>query len=190
MTKQSPKRYNLELAPVDMHAIEGLGDVYLDKREYDRAIEQFESERDVFERGFTNYLGLAYAYKGMYEKAIEETLTSLKMEDQDPDLFPDLAYIYGLSDRKDKAFQHSPFALKLHFRKQPVPAFYFALVYIGLGDKDHAFEALNQAFDQHTLMRLGSVIFVPQTDVDQCKTVSRNVLNALSMCALFLSDRP
>jgi TolB-like protein/Flp pilus assembly protein TadD/predicted Ser/Thr protein kinase len=145
---------NLELAPVDMHAIEGLGDVYLDKRDYDRAIEQFESERDVFNNADSHYyLGLAYAYKGMYEKGIAETQTSLRMEDQDPNLFPDLAYIYGLSGRKAKA-RNTLSALKRVSTTVPVPPFYLALVYIGLGDKDHAFEALNQAFDQHARMML------------------------------------
>jgi tetratricopeptide (TPR) repeat protein len=95
-----------------------------------------------------DYLGLAYAYQGMYEKGIEEIQTYLKIEGGPPDLSPDLAYIYGVSGRKDKA-RRILNALKLFSKQSAVPPAIFAMVYIGLGQKDNAFDALNQAFDQH-----------------------------------------
>jgi serine/threonine protein kinase/Flp pilus assembly protein TadD len=145
---------DLETDPVDMLAMEGLGDVYLDQHQYDLAIEQFQSELTLYKNADAYYyLGLAYAYKGMYEEGIKQIKTSLKMEGGNPDLSPDLAYIYGVSGRKDKARQILN-AMKLASKQETVPPGYFAMVYIGLGEKDKALDALNEAFDQHARMML------------------------------------
>ena len=79
----------LELDPVDLHGVEELGNIYLDEHQYDRAIEQFQHEWDLFKNSDAHYyIGLSYAYNGMYDKGIEEIKTSLKMEDSRRRTFP------------------------------------------------------------------------------------------------------
>ncbi|MEO8052822.1 MAG: hypothetical protein ABI833_20625 [Acidobacteriota bacterium] len=61
----------------------------------------------------------------------------------------DLAYAYAVSGRRDKA--HEILNEFLGDFTPSFPALMIAEIYIGLGDKDHAFQWLNRAIDQKDL---------------------------------------
>ena len=61
-----------------------------------------------------------------------------------------LAYAYALSGTKDRARKILNEFLRL-FRPALFPALMIAEVYIGLGDKDEAFQWLHRAIDQNDL---------------------------------------
>src|SRR5262249_41836072 len=69
------------------------------------------------------------------------------LEDADPDLSADLAYIYAAQGRKNEARKILE-QLMLFSKHSTVPPEHFAFVYIGFGDKDRAFTWLEEAYRQ------------------------------------------
>jgi tetratricopeptide (TPR) repeat protein len=67
----------------------------------------------------------------------------------DPNQIASLGYIYGAMGRKEDAQRELSRLLALA-KQQFVPAFYVALLYTGLGDKDRAFEWLEKAYQERS----------------------------------------
>src|SRR5262249_3311701 len=92
-------------------------------------------------------LGLAYILKGDYEPAIAETLAARNVMENDSVTNAQLGYAYARTGRTEDAR-----AILKGFgdraAKGPFPAFAFALVYLGLDDKDQAFRSLQRAVEQ------------------------------------------
>jgi tetratricopeptide (TPR) repeat protein len=72
---------------------------------------------------------------------------SLDLEGGDPDLSADLAYIYGVRGQKEEARKILQ-QLMLFSKENAVPPANFAMVYIGLGEKDRALEWLEKAYQE------------------------------------------
>ena len=102
-----------------------------------------------------HYLALAYVQKGMHDDAIKELRSLIKAPASGP--VPDetiasdteasasLGFAYAMAGKKAEA-QDMINKLKTLSQKRYVSALYFAIVYAGLRDNDHAIEYLNQAF--------------------------------------------
>ena len=87
----------------------------------------------------------AYQQKGMYEEAIAEVKKANTLGRGSGEA--GLAYAYTLAGRRDEA-QKILAELKEASKQRYVSPLSFALIYMGLGDKDQAFEWLNKTFEE------------------------------------------
>jgi Flp pilus assembly protein TadD len=84
----------------------------------------------------------------LYEKGIQEIQKSYG---EDPSVSPELAYVYAVEGdlRKARGILER---LQSISRKVPVAAHHFALIYLGLGEKDNALSWLEKARQQRSPM--------------------------------------
>ena len=119
--------------------------------EYDDAIAQLEKTVELEPRYFQTYLflGQAYEQKGMYAKAIEAYQRGVARGGDGPDLVAALGHVYALQNDRGKAEAQLDELRKMSSRSYISP-YWFALVYLGLNDKDKTFEWLEKAFDDRS----------------------------------------
>ena len=92
-------------------------------------------------------IGLIYIQQSKNLEGIYEIQRGISLLDQSPSLLATLAYAYGVSGQKEEA-QKILTDLQEEAKRQYVSPYSFALVYIGLGEKDRAFEELEKAFER------------------------------------------
>ena len=107
------------------------------------------------------FLGLTCVFRGQYAEGIKELQTACKIQGRAPGFLGHLGYAYGMSKDRPKAHQIVGEMLARSDPKRAV-ATAIAAVYIGLGDYDRAFQALQEAADHRdgTLV-LASPIYDP-----------------------------
>jgi TolB-like protein/DNA-binding winged helix-turn-helix (wHTH) protein/Tfp pilus assembly protein PilF len=137
-----------ELDPLALNIIWDIGVLFDFSQQYDRAIEQFQKmiEMDPSSTSAHASLGDIYQLKGRHEEAIAE----LKKANALGGSRAQLAYAYAVAGNRDEAQKILNDFKEL--AKQPgryVSPFNFALIYMGLGDKDQAFEWFNKTFDEN-----------------------------------------
>jgi serine/threonine protein kinase/Flp pilus assembly protein TadD len=103
-----------------------------------------------------HYLALAYVQKGMHDEAIKELRSLIKAppsgpvpEDvvaSDAEAAASLGFAYAMAGKKAEA-QDILNKLQTLSQRRYVSDLYFAIVYAGLKDNDHAIEHLNKAFE-------------------------------------------
>ena len=120
-------------------------------RKYDQAIEQLRGviDRDANFPQAHLHLGWAYEQKGMFEEAIAEFQKGSGLSGGDPTMASALGHAYAVSGQRDRA-QSVMVELKQLSKRQYVAPFEIAVVYIGLGDKEQAFEWLEKAYEDHS----------------------------------------
>jgi TolB-like protein/DNA-binding winged helix-turn-helix (wHTH) protein/Tfp pilus assembly protein PilF len=143
-------RRALDLDPLSALGNEQLADAYSNARQYDLAIEQYQKTLELYPNQASprDSLGWAYVYKGLYDKGLQEIKKSYG---EDPDLSPEVAYVYAVSGHKGKARQILQRLLNLS-KQTPIQPHHFALIYAGLGMKEEALVWLEQAYQQHSRM--------------------------------------
>jgi TolB-like protein/Flp pilus assembly protein TadD len=122
-------------------------------RDYDQAIKQLQAtlELDHNFRPAQAHLAAAYEQKGMYDEAIAGFKKAISMQGGtggNEILLPSLGHVYAVSGKKNEALKVLD-ELKQRSAKEFVPATSFAFVYAGLGEKNQAFAALGQAYQDH-----------------------------------------
>ena len=135
----------VDLDPVDVNMRVGLGSKYYFKRDYDRAIQEFRKILELtpdswYARG---QLALALSQKGLYDEAINEN----GKIDFGLSSFWYLGYIYAIAGKREKAQEILDRYLELS-EKEFVPPTNIANVYMGMGEKEKAFEWLEKTYDQ------------------------------------------
>jgi TolB-like protein/DNA-binding winged helix-turn-helix (wHTH) protein/Tfp pilus assembly protein PilF len=132
-----------ELDPLSLELMWDMGVWFSFSRQYDRAIEQFQKiiEMDSKFIGAHSMIAETYQKKGMYEEAIAE-LKSANVSG------PPLGYAYAVAGKRDEA-QKILNDLKEQSKQRYVSPKAFAMVYMGLGDKDQAFEWFNKTFEEN-----------------------------------------
>ena len=138
--------YAVTLDPLSGRALSGLAYVYYFSRQYDQAISLLEQAQakdprlrlDVFA------FGDVYVEKGLYQKAIE----SFSRQGDNPHA---LGHLGNALARAGRTAEARKFLTKLGDRvsKDGLGAYEIALIYAGLGDKDHAFVWLQEAISHH-----------------------------------------
>ena len=143
----------LQVDPLAMITNQMLANAYVNARKYDLAIAQFQKALELHPNDSTllYHLGWAYVYSRAYDKGIEAIETSLAIEGGDPQLSPDLAYIDGLTGKKDEARQILGRVLDLA-RTYSVQPGLIALIYIGLDEREQALTWLEKSYRQHSAM--------------------------------------
>jgi TolB-like protein/Tfp pilus assembly protein PilF len=139
------------LDPVSPYAVQGVAGYLSVTGRYPEAIAQFRSAL-ALEPNFglaLQGLGVAYALDGRCEDAIEELQLANKWM-SGPRRMALLGWVYGRCGRLGEA-RHILSDFLEQSRHGRFPALAIAQVYIGLGEKDRAFEWLDKAIDQRDL---------------------------------------
>jgi tetratricopeptide (TPR) repeat protein len=141
----------VEIDPLSLIMNFELGLGYYYSRDYDKAIDQFHKTLDLQPnyRPATQFLPLCLEGKGQFdaaETALKEALASAGMDLSIATA--NLAHFYAQRGRTGEAMQLLK-QLEQKAAQTYVPADAIAMIYVGLGDKDHAFLWLNKAYDEH-----------------------------------------
>jgi tetratricopeptide (TPR) repeat protein len=145
------RRIAAELDPVSPYALQAVAGYFSVMGRYDQAIELFRNALTIEPRfGLSHQgLGVAYLLKGMHGEAIAELKAANELMGG-PKRMALLGYAYGVAGEREEAYRILNDFL-VQFRRGPFPALSIAQVYIGLGEKDRAFEWLDRAIDQRDL---------------------------------------
>jgi TolB-like protein/DNA-binding winged helix-turn-helix (wHTH) protein/Flp pilus assembly protein TadD len=144
---ESELRKAQELDPLSMIINANIGFRLYLMRQYDAAIAHWSKgqEMDPDFPLLHGYKGMAYVMKRMYPEA----LASFEQAKDTPGVTAALGYVYGAMGKKQEARKQLIALLELR-RKTFVPAFYVALLYTGMGDKERAFEWLERAYEERS----------------------------------------
>jgi len=141
-----------ELDPVSPYVADGVAHSYVDLRRYSDAIEQYHRAL-ALEPNFAmsvRGLGMAYLYQGDHEMGLRELQRAAGMDSENFPIMGERGYALGVSGKREEA----PAILARLLRQSKHGAAHslpVAQVYIGLGEKDRAFEWLDKAVDQHEI---------------------------------------
>jgi tetratricopeptide (TPR) repeat protein len=139
-----------QLDPLSMTIGFGVGWVRYFTGDYAAAIDQYERTLQS-EPSFVLapwFLGPAYVQAGEYDRAIAVYEEWIPRAHRHAGLEALLAHAYGLAGYTDKATAAAA-DLEERAEREAISPDYMALVHIGLGDHDRAFEWLDEALQQH-----------------------------------------
>jgi serine/threonine-protein kinase len=142
----------VELDPLSLVGNRELGFTFYMARQYDQAIEQFRKTLEL-DPNFTltrEFLGSAYLQKNMHMEALAEFQEALANSPDNMFTLSELGYAYAKSGRKAEAQKVLDQLNELSKRKF-VPAISAVIIYVGLGEKDKAFEWLEKAYEDRSL---------------------------------------
>jgi len=136
----------VELDPLSLVDNVDLGWVYFAARRYDEAIAQMRKAIEIDSRSYLAhyYLGEAFQLKGQLADAIAEYRKAVELDD-DPFALALLGQAYARAGQRDEA-QKILARLTEEAKSRYVSAYSVALMFIGLGDKEQAMDALERAF--------------------------------------------
>ena len=120
-------------------------------RQYDRAIAQFRAVA-AMEPGFsrTQMVANAYVQEGRFSEALADVETWPRQNGNDLAWMRcELIYIYGRASQPERA-RHELDELLRYGRSHPLDPMIFVTPYVGVGDKDQAFAALERSFVAHS----------------------------------------
>ena len=139
-----------ELDPLSIIINNDLGQVLYYARQYDQAIEQLQKTLELDPNFIVAHFFLAslYAQKAMYDEALAEVQKAMDLSAGDDSLIlAQLGTIYSHSGRRDEARKVLDELHQLS-KQRYVSPFYMALISMGLGQKDQAFEWLGKAYKE------------------------------------------
>ena len=137
-----------ELDPLSLNATRILGFIFFNARQYDRAIEQLQTTLDLDpDNGLSHFfLGLVYVHMGRHEEALSEFQKVYTLSGgRAVEAVTLLGYTYAIAGQRDKAEACLGELDELATRRH-VAAFPRAVIYVGLGEKERAFEWLEKAY--------------------------------------------
>ena len=122
-------------------------------RRYDASIEQCRETLAIEDNVYRAhlYIGLDYEQKGMYEQAIAELKRALGLAEGNVETLASLAHVYAASGNRGEA-QRILDQLNQRSKQTHVDPYFVALIYLGLGQKDQAFEWLDKALEYRSFM--------------------------------------
>jgi len=141
-----------ELDPHSLIINANMGYVLYNARRYYQAIEYYMNALEMDPNFWVlhQYLGRAYVQKGKYEEAIAEFQEAITLSGRLQENMGDLGYCYAVSGRKAEAMKVVS-ELKEQSKQKYVSPYHIALIYVGLGQKNQAFEWLNKAIEEPDL---------------------------------------
>jgi non-specific serine/threonine protein kinase len=150
----------VDLDPLSLIANANMGLFYYYARQYDAAIEQIKGTLaiDPHFAEAHHMLGQVYEEKGMLTDAIAEFEKAMMLSGGSRLEKAALGHAYALSGRRTEA-QKVLDELMEESRRKYVSSYLIAEIYIGMGDKDRAFEWLEKACEQ----REGYLVFIKVT---------------------------
>ena len=139
------RRIALELDPLSTPMNFDLGQAFYFRREYDKALEQFNKTLEL-DPGFPSailYIPLVYSQKGMHEEAIG----SVRQVPESSVGTAILGYVLAAGGREPEARQQLAELKRLRGRGY-VSAVLIAYVHAGLGEKDEALAWLEKGYEE------------------------------------------
>ncbi len=159
------------LDPLSPFAHISLGYAFYFARDYDKAIEECNKalELDKYSTFAYRNLGLAYLQLGNIENAVNALSKAVTFSSGGLAFESYLGYAYGIAGKRAQALETLANLQKIA-KKQYVPAYNFAMIYLGLNDLDKTFRWLEKAFEE----RSGFLPFLKvEPIVDQLRADSR-----------------
>jgi TolB-like protein/Flp pilus assembly protein TadD len=146
-----------KLDPLSLFTNVSLGWAYYFSRDYERAIEQGRKALEMEPRFDFAYwiVGLALAQLGRTDEAIASLNQAVILTGGGLTHEAHLGYAYALSGKREEAEQVLA-DLEEIAREKYVSAYYFAIIYLGLGELEQTFSWLDRAFDE----RAGFLAFI------------------------------
>lgn len=142
-------RKALELDPLSLSINTHLGHHYLYTRNYDKAIAQLrqtlEMDRTAVQAHF--WLGRAYEAKGQYEEAVREFRQAMELSPDNVQHRAGLGHVYAASGQVSAARQLLE-ELEAMPRGKYTSAYFLAVVYAGLNDRQKALNHLRRAYEE------------------------------------------
>jgi serine/threonine-protein kinase len=147
----------VELDPLSLVINTDLGGNYYYARRYDEAMAQLRKTMEMDPRFYITHIVLAQALdaKGAHDAAIAEWQKARALND-DPALLGLLGRAYGLSGNKAEAEKLLDELKKLS-KERYVSDYSFALVYLGLGNKEEALRWLEQSYEDRAGSDIGYI---------------------------------
>lgn len=136
----------VELDPLSMIDHADLGQIYFYARRYDEAISQVAKAIEIDPHSYLAhyYLGQIYQLQGHLTQAIAEYQKAVELDD-DPQALAFLGQAQARIGQHDKA-QKILSRMTEEAKSRYVSAYSFALMFIALGDKERAIDALERAY--------------------------------------------
>ena len=136
----------VELDPLSMVDNADLGQIYFYARRYDEAISQVGKAIEIDPHSYLAhyYLGQIYQLQGHLTEAIAEYQKAVELDD-DPQALAFLGQAQARIGQHDKA-QKILSRMTEEAKSRYVSAYSFALMFIALGDKERAIDALERAY--------------------------------------------
>jgi TolB-like protein/Tfp pilus assembly protein PilF len=136
----------VELDPLSMVDNADLGQIYFYARRYDEAISQVGKAIEIDPHSYLAhyYLGQIYQLQGHLTEAIVEYQKAVELDD-DPQALAFLGQAQARIGQHDKA-QKILSRMTEEAKSRYVSAYSFALMFIALGDKERAIDALERAY--------------------------------------------
>jgi serine/threonine protein kinase/tetratricopeptide (TPR) repeat protein len=146
------EKRSVELDPVSVPFSRGLGMALYYSRADDAAIEQLRKTLELDPNFVTarHYLGMAYVQKSMVKEGIAEFEKALAISPGDTWALSELGHAYGVAGTRAEAQKVLDQLSDLSKHKY-VAAMFEARIYVGLGEKDKAFEWLEKAYQEGLL---------------------------------------
>ena len=154
----------LELDPLSVIINADLGSVLCSARRYDAAIEQLRKTVEMNPRFYYAHwnLGQALEVKGLVNEASAEYEKAIALDD-DP-LSPGLlAHLYAKIGKKDKALQLLE-RLRETSQRRYVTPYIFAIIHLGLGEKEQAMGFLEKTYEDRDGYNLAFIKVDPFLD--------------------------
>lgn len=136
----------VELDPLSLIINVDLGYTYFRARRYDEAIAQLRKTIEMDPRFYDAHrsLGQVWQLKGQLNDAIAEYRKAVELND-DPYVLGFLGQAYARSGEREEA-ENILARLTEQAKSRYVPGYAFALIYLALGDKEHAIDEMERAY--------------------------------------------
>jgi serine/threonine-protein kinase len=137
----------VEFDPLSLMINTNLGCEFYFARQFDKALVQHQKTKDLDPNFLPIHIWstLAYAAKGMYDQAIIEAKKAIDLSGgRNIEL---LGFIYSLSGKRNEAKRVLEDLFKISEQKY-VSSYRVAVIYMGLGERDKAFEWLEKAYEE------------------------------------------
>jgi tetratricopeptide (TPR) repeat protein len=140
-----------DLDPLSPLLNAALGEAYYQDRQFDRGIEQNQKSLQLDAEYSVALMNIARAYeqKHTYTQAHVLLQKMLVLAPEEPVVLALAGHEYAVSGHPQQARSMLSRLQKVASQRY-VPPLYFALMYIGLGDRNKAFQALDQAYEERS----------------------------------------
>ena len=137
-----------DVDPLSVVLADDVSGAYYLARRYDEAIKQLEKSLEIDPNHFGGYMALGQVYeaKGMHEEAIKSLQKAIGIGGRTSGVLAPLGRAYAASGKKVEA-QKILTELKEMAKQTYVSSYDLAILYVGLGDNEHALEQLNKAYE-------------------------------------------
>ena len=144
-------RRALELDPLLLVSNVNLGRIDYYEGRYDQAIKQYQRALELDKDFMRTHLrlGMAYVQQGRYHDALSEYNKALEITGDTPQIRAHIAHVMAVSGKKSEALAALA-ELQERAKRQYIPPYDIALIYVGLSENDKAFAWLEKAYNEHS----------------------------------------